>query len=286
MIEQSKKRVAIQGISGSFHEIAAREYFAGEEIEIIPCKHFKDVFNAIKKDNSIIGAVAIENTVAGSLLPNFNLLRESGFMIIGEYKLRIKQNLCVLAGQSIENIDEVHSHPIALMQCDDFLSEHPHLKLVESDDTASSARVIAENKIRRRAAICSSLAAQNYGLEIIAEEIETNKQNFTRFLIIADQWNIPADFAISIKADKSSLVFMPPHEEGSLSKILTILSFYGLNLTKIQSMPIIGRVWEYLFYVDLTFEDYRRYQQSLDAIRPLTRNLKILGEYKQSTEQQ
>jgi len=273
------KRVAIQGVSGAFHEIAARQYFQGEEIEIVPCNTFKDLFHALGNDKNLLGIVAIENTIAGSLLQNHNLLRESTCMIVGEHKLRIEHNLAVLPGQKIEDITEVHSHPIALMQCEDFLDKHKHLKAIESADTASAAREIAQNKTKNVAAICSSLAAEKYGLEMIATGIETNKRNFTRFLIVA-QPELAERMIADTKVDKSTLVFTLPHEEGSLSKVLTILSFYKNNLTKIQSLPIIGKEWEYQFYINQTFEDYERYRQSLDAIRPLVNDFQNLGEYK------
>lgn len=273
------KTVAIQGVAGSFHDIAVRNFFKEQEIKLVPCDSFKELFAVIKKDNSIIGAVAIENTIAGSLLPNHTLLRESGFKIVGEYKLRIEHQLVAMPGQTIKDIEKVYSHPIALMQCEDFLVEHPHLEPVESEDTAASARLIAEKKIMGRAAICSRLAAEIYGLEVLAEGIETNKRNYTRFLIIADSW-LADEMLKNIKADKSSLVFSLPHEEGSLAKVLSILSYYHVNLTKIQSLPIIGREWEYMFYINLTFGNYMRYRQALDAIRPFTKDLQLLGEYK------
>lgn len=234
------KRVAIQGVSGAFHEIAARQFFNGEDIEIVPCVTFKDIFRNMEADPSIIGCMAIENTIAGSLLPNHDLLKNSHYPIIGEYKLRISHTLAALPGQKIEDISEVHSHPIALMQCDEFIEDHPHLKVVESDDTALSAKDIAENHITGRAAICSKLAAEHYGLEILADEIETNKRNFTRFLIFATP-DYASELIKNVIVNKSSLVFTLPHEEGSLAQILAILSFYKLNLTKIQSLPIIGR---------------------------------------------
>jgi len=273
------KRVAIQGVSGAFHEIAAREYFEGEEIEILPCSTFKDLFKALAADETLLGIIAIENTIAGSLLQNHNLLRESGCMIVGEHKLRIEHNLTALPGQRIEDIEEVYSHPIALMQCEDFIDEHRHIKAIESEDTALSAKEIADKQILKRAAICSSLAAEKYGLEIIAKGIETNKRNFTRFLMIAEP-TLAEKMINGTLLNKSSLVFTLPHEEGSLAKVLSILSFYHVNLTKIQSLPIIGREWEYQFYINLTFDDYTRYRQSLDAIRPLTKDFQLLGEYK------
>ena len=275
------KRVAIQGVYGAFHEIAARNYFVGEEIDIVPCDTFKDLFRAMEKDDELLGIIAIENTIAGSLLQNHNLLRESGCLIIGEHKLRIEHQLAVLPGQKLGDIREVHSHPIALMQCEDFLEAHRQLQAVERDDTALSAKEIAENKLTGRAAICSRLAAEKYGLEIIAEGIETNKRNFTRFLIIANP-DLAYKMNRGMILNKSTLVFTLPHEAGSLSQVLSILSFYHMNLTKIQSLPILGREWEYQFYINLTFDDYERYRLSLDAIRPLTKEFLILGEYREA----
>ena len=273
-----KKKVAIQGIAGCYHDIAARNYYEGEEIEIIPCNTFPDVISTIKKDPSVVGLMAIENTIAGSLLQNHELIRESGLKVTGEYKLRISHSLVALPGTSIHEITEVNSHPIALMQCTEFLNTLPNAKVVEKEDTAMSARWIAENHIEGHAAICGKLAAQIYGMEVLAEGIETNKRNFTRFLSIADRW-VADEIMRDVDKNKSSLVFAVPHTSGSLSKVLAVLSFYDMNLTKIQSLPIIGREWEYLFYVDLTFTDFARYQKALDAIQPLTKDLKILGEY-------
>ena len=272
------KKVAIQGIAGAYHDIASRNYFEGDEVEIIPCLTFRDVIATIKKDPSVLGIMAIENTIAGSLLQNHELIRESELRVIGKYKLRISHSLVALPGTSIHDVTEVNSHPIALMQCSDFLDTLPHAKVVEKEDTALSARWIAENKLEGQAAICGKLAAQIYGMEVLAEGIETNKRNFTRFLIIADRWTAE-DMLHGTDINKSSLVFALPHTAGSLSKVLSVLSFYDMNLSKIQSLPIIGREWEYLFYIDLTFTDFTRYKQALDAIRPLTKDLKILGEY-------
>ena len=272
------KKVAIQGISGSFHDVAARNFFEGEEIEIIGCNTFKEVVKKIKDDPSIVGLMAIENTIAGSLLQNHELIRQSGCYIIGEYKLRVSHTLAALPGTILSDVREVNSHPIALMQCADYLETLPGIKIVEKEDTAMSARWIAENKLEGHGAICSKAAAETYGLEALAEGVETNKRNFTRFLAIADPWNAE-EILSSVTKNKSSLVFALPHTSGSLSKVLTILSFYDMNLSKIQSLPIIGREWEYLFYVNLTYTDYTRYKQALDAIMPLTKDLKILGEY-------
>jgi len=275
------KRIAIQGGADSFHDIAARKYFSEDAVEIVPCETFKDVFKEIEKEDELLGIVAIENTIAGSLLQNHVLLRESGCLIIGEYKLRITHQFVALPGQTMNDIKEVYSHPIALMQCEDFLEAHKEILAVESDDTALSAKEIADNRIKGRAAICSREAAEKYGLEILAEGIETNKRNFTRFLIIAKP-DLAYKMNRGMELNKATLVFTLPHEEGSLSKVLTILSFYHMNLTKIQSLPIIGREWEYQFYIALNFDNYERYRQALDAIRPLTNEFQILGEYREA----
>lgn len=273
-----KKRVTIQGIAGCYHEAAARAYFGEEEIETVACATFAEMFDRMALDRSLLGIIAIENTIAGSLLQNHELLRKSNLNIVGEYKLRISHVLAALSGETLDDIREVNSHPMALMQCGEFLKTHPRMKLVEKDDTAGSAQEIAQHHLTGHAAICGRLAAQIYGLNILAEGIETNKRNFTRFLVVADP--LYSDWLTAGKRiNKASLVFSLPHTQGSLSKVLTILSFYDINLSKIQSMPIIGREWEYRFYIDLTFDNFTRYKQSLDAIRPLTKNFKILGEY-------
>lgn len=273
-----KKRVTIQGIAGCYHEAAARAYFGEEEIETVACATFAEMFDRMALDRSLLGIIAIENTIAGSLLQNHELLRKSNLNIVGEYKLRISHVLAALPGDTLDDIREVNSHPMALMQCGEFLKTHPRMKLVEKDDTAGSAQEIAQHHLTGHAAICGRLAAQIYGLNILAEGIETNKRNFTRFLVVADP--LYSDWLTAGKRiNKASLVFSLPHTQGSLSKVLTILSFYDINLSKIQSMPIIGREWEYRFYIDLTFDNFTRYKQSLDAIRPLTKNFKILGEY-------
>lgn len=273
------KKVAIQGTLGSYHDIAAHNYFGQENITLECCSTFADVFKHIKENNLSLGMLAIENTIAGSLLQNHELLRDSNTRIIGEYKLRISHCLACLPDEGWENLTEVNSHPIALMQCRDFLDSHPTLKVVETEDTAMSAETIRKNRLHGHAAICSKAAAQLYGMKVLQEGIETNKHNFTRFLVVADAWKADEMRHKEAPIDKASIVFSLPHTEGSLSQVLSILSFYKMNLTKIQSLPIIGREWEYLFYVDLTFNDYLRYRQALDAISPLTKELKILGEY-------
>ncbi len=280
-----KKKIAIQGWPGANHEIAAKAYFEDDNLEVLPCLTFPDLFQTLKNDRSIYGIIAIENTLVGSLLPNYTMLKDSDLVIIGEYKLRIKHQLMALPGQSIEDIREVHSHPMALAQCEEFFKDYPHIKLIASEDTALSAKLIAEEQRTGIAAIASELAADMYHLNIIARGIETNKRNYTRFLVITDRALTETDELLEQdRINKSSLVFSLPHDEGSLSKVLTVLSFYNINLTKIQSLPIVGQEWAYLFYIDLTFNDYKRYLQSLDAIRPLCKKLKILGEYEKGKQ--
>ena len=273
------KRIAIQGISGSFHDIAARQYFDGEQLQLIGCATFEQVFAAMSDDPTIIGFTAIENTIAGSLLHNYELLRDSDATVVGEHKLHITHCICCLPDDTWDTITEVHSHPVALMQTRHYLEAHPQLRVVEADDTAGAARMIAQEQRKGWAAICHADAARMYGLKVLEDGIEDNKHNFTRFLVCSAPQK--ADFLRPLtEADKASIVFSLPHEEGSLSQVLSILSFYKMNLTKIQSLPIIGHEWEYLFYVDVTFDNLTRYRQSIDAIIPLTRQLKILGEYK------
>ena len=272
------KRIAIQGTIGSYHDIAAHKYFEGEDIELICCANFEDIFASIKQDCQVIGMLAIENTIAGSLLHNNELLRQSGTQIVGEYKLRISHSFVCLPDEDWDNLKEVNSHPIALMQCREFLNRHPNLKVVESEDTALSAEIIKKQNLRGHAAICAKSTAEMYGMKVLQEGIETNKHNFTRFLVVADPWRAD-ELRTKGSINKANMVFTLPHTEGSLSQVLSILSFYRINLTKIQSLPIIGREWEYQFYVDVTFGDYLKYKQAITALLPLTKELNILGEY-------
>ena len=274
------RRIAIQGERGSFHDAASHCYFEDEEIELICCNTFEEVFEEMKKDSNVIGMIAIENTIAGSLLRNYELLRDSGMQIVGEHKLRISHSIMCLPDEDWSDIKEVNSHPVALMQCREFLKKHPDLKVVEADDTAGAAKTISTKLMKGHAAICSKVAAPLYGMKILEEGIETNKHNFTRFLVLADPW-IAEELSMPSRSNKASIVFSLPHNEGSLSQVLSIFSFYKINLTKIQSLPIIGREWEYMFYIDVMYDDYTRYRQSIDAVRPLTKQLKVLGEYKE-----
>lgn len=272
-------RVTIQGVAGCFHDAAAREYFVGRDIETVSFDTFHDMFDALDNDVSLIGIVAIENTIAGSLLQNHEMLRQSHLRIIGEHKKRISHVLAALPGQTIDSLSEVNSHPMALMQCEQYLRRHPNLRMIEHFDTAGSAREIAEKHLTGHAAVCGDYAAELYGLEILERGIETNRRNFTRFLILANPLLVAEFGPAENEINKASIVFTLPHAGGALSKILTILSFYDMNLTKIQSMPIIGREWEYRFYVDLSFRSLVRYHQAIDAVRPLTNELTTLGEY-------
>lgn len=271
-------KIAIQGIRGSFHDIAAHEYFADEDVELICCSTFEDIFAAMKADDTCLGLMAIENTIAGSLLHNYELLRESGVTIIGEHKLHIEHSIMCLPEDNLGDIREVNSHPVALAQCREFLAGHPGMKVVEAEDTAGAAETISRLRLRGHAAICHAGAAPLYGMKVLRTAIEDNKHNYTRFLLLCDTWNADR-MRDPHHTDKSSIVFTLPHEEGSLSQVLSIFSFYKISLTKIQSLPIIGREWQYLFYVDVVYDDYIRYRQSIDAVRPLTKELTILGEY-------
>lgn len=267
------RRVAIQGVAGCWHDAAARVAFPSNDVMVVENDTFEDLFDAMKADSSLSAVVAIENTIAGALMENHELLRRSDLTISGEVRMHISHSLAALPGQSLNDITEVWSHPMALMQCQVYLRQHPAMRKIEHHDTAGSALDIAKGNIHHRAAICSRLAAELYGLTILADGIETNKHNFTRFLILEHNATEKTDI------NKSSIVFTLPHQRGALSKVLTILSFYDMNLTKIHSSPIIGREWEYRFYVDLTFDDAVRYRQAIDAVRPLLGEFKVLGEY-------
>jgi len=278
-----KKTVAIQGGYGAFHQIAAIEFFGEEGLEIVPCDTFGELFESIEDGRAEFGIMAIENNVAGSILPNYKLIKQSNNQILGELYLKIQQNLMALPGQKIEDIREVYSHPMAILQCGEFFKNYPHIKLIEAIDTALSAKDIADKQAMGVGAIASSLAAKMYGLEIIQEGIQNVKTNQTRFWAFTDESKSDMFMKLNnLEPNKSSLCFDLPHQVGSLSQVLSVLAFYGINLTKIQSWPIAGEEWSYTFYIDVIFDDYIRYRQSLDAIRPLTRNLYTLGEYQRA----
>lgn len=270
-------KIAIQGVKGCFHEQAARLFYEehGNVVpEIVECSTFEGLYESLEKGQADAAVMAIENTVSGGLLPNFELLRKYDRKIKGEVFLRIQQNLMVLPGQKLEDIKEVRTHYMAINQTREFFKNCPWIRLVESEDTAKSAADVASEGLMGIGAVASTLAAELYGLDIIAESIETYKQNFTRFLILDD--GIEVDKA---KVNKASMCFTLPHSPGSLAHVLTIMSFYGMNLTRIQSLPIPGQEWQYFFYVDIKFDDYVRYEQALAAVRPLMEDMNVLGEY-------
>ena len=271
------KKVAIQGVKGCFHEQAARLFYEQSEgvvPDICECSTFDGLYSSVEAGDADAAVMAIENTVSGGLLPNFELLRKYDRKIKGEVFLRIQQNLMALPGQTIEDIKEVRTHYMAINQTREFFKNYPWIRLVESEDTAKSAAEVAAEGLMGVGAVASTLAAELYGLEILADSIETYKQNFTRFLVLDDSIQVDKS-----KVNKSSMCFTLSHTPGSLAHVLTILSFYGMNLTRIQSLPIPGQEWQYFFYVDIKFQDYLRYEQALAAVRPLMEDLNILGEY-------
>jgi len=271
-------RIAIQGYRGCFHEQAARLFYSarGEEISILECPTFEDLFVALSDGSANAAIMAIENTISGGLLPNFELLRSNPHKIKGEIYIPIHQNLMALFGQRLEDIKEVRTHYMAINQTRRFFEKNcPWITMVESEDTAKSAIDIASEGLKGVGAVASELAAQENGLEILARGIETYKQNFTRFLVLDDSITIPRNIT-----NKASLCFTLPHKPGSLAQVLTVLSFYDMNLTRIQSLPIPGKEWQYFFYADIKFTGYDRYRQALKAARPLMADLIILGEYK------
>jgi prephenate dehydratase len=271
------KRIAIQGVKGCFHEQAARLFYEEHENvvpEIVECDTFDDLYTSMSKGEADAAVMAIENTVSGGLLPNFELLRKYDRKIKGEVFLRIQQNLMALPGQSIQEIKEVRTHYMAINQTREFFKDYPWIRLVEAEDTAKSAAQVAAEGLKGVGAVASTLAADLYGLDMLAESIETYKQNFTRFLIFDDSLEVD-----KTKVNKASMCFTLCHKPGSLAHVLTILSFYDMNLTRIQSLPIPGQEWQYFFYVDIKFDDYFRYEQALAAVRPLMEDLNVLGEY-------
>lgn len=276
ILHMATTRVSIQGYEGSFHQVAARQFF-GNEVEVITCATFRDVVRiAANREESDGGVMAIENSIAGSILPNYNLLQKSDLKVIGEIYLQIGQNLMVNPGVRLEDIREVHSHPMALLQCIDYLERNPQWKLVETEDTALSAKHLQQHRSKHIAAIASDLAAQLFGLDILGPNIQTMKNNYTRFLILQR-----ADVARDVTdPDKASVNFHTDHSRGSLARVLTKIAEGGINLSKLQSMPIPGSDWEYSFHADMEFEGLEQFHQVIDAIKPITAELKIYGTYK------
>ncbi len=269
------KRICIQGYAGAFHEIAAGFCYGKEMTEIVPCHTFDELVTKIEEGEEADGGLmAIENTLGGNLMHNYNLLNNSKLRITGEVYLRIKQNLLTLPGVKLEDLEEVRSHPMAIAQCREFFREHPHIRLVETADTALSARELKEKNLKTVGAIASTLAADYYDLQILAEGIETHKKNHTRFFVLEHR----AKVKMNPKANKVSLSFTVGHEVGSLHKVLAVLAAYNANLTKITSAPIIGSPWEYRFFLDFVTGEIG-YRQAIEAIKPITGNLKVLGIY-------
>ncbi len=270
-------KVAIQGYPGAFHDIAARHFFKDMEVSAIPGHTFDDMVELVSNKTADLGLMAIENTLAGSIMSNYYRLLENHLQASGEIYLRIKQNLMALPDQQIEDIREVYSHPMAIAQCKKFFQQYPHIHLIETEDTALSAKKINEQKMEEAGAIASSLAADMYGLEIIAESIETNNMNYTRFLVLERE----AECRIASGANKVSLCFSVSHKVGSLHKVLSVMAAYDLNMTKIQSIPIAGKQWEYFFFVDFICNGEMQWRQGIESLKPLVTDLKILGVYKE-----
>ncbi len=270
-----QKKIAIQGFEGCFHQQAARNFF-GKKIEVLPCATFKEVIHSAESDKNCTGAVmAIENSIAGSILPNYNLLKKSKLSIIGEIYLKIDQHLMVNPNVNLEDIREVHSHPMALQQCYDFLEKY-NWKLVETEDTALSARHVHQHRSKHIAAIAGKLAAELYQLKIIAPAIHSEKNNLTRFLVL--QKSLEAE--VVENANKASVNFQTDHTKGSLAKVLTVIAKEGINLSKLQSFPIPGTDFKYSFHADLEFENLKKFNTVLDKMKSQTMALKVFGIYK------
>ena len=279
IMESKITKIAIQGIKGSFHHQVAQEYFK-QENELDECMSFDDLVKSLKENRSNKGVMALENSIAGSIIPNYALIDTNNLHIIGEHYLDIHMNLMALKGQEIQDIKEVHSHPIALLQCAVFFNQYPHIKLVESGDTAETARRIQEQKLVGIAAVAAPIAAKLYNLEILAAGIHTVQSNKTRFVIVKTQnKEIPKD-----KINKASIKFELDDTAGSLATVLNVMNNCKLNLTKIQSMPIIETPFQYSFFVDVLFEKYKHYKKAKKILQLMTTHFKVLGEYKKGKQ--
>ncbi|MNF83373.1 P-protein [compost metagenome] len=268
-------KIAIQGIKGSFHHQVVKEYFS-ENVAIDECLSFEELIDSLLSGKSDQAVMAIENSIAGPIIPNYALIDKNNLHIIGEHYLSIHQNLMALKGQKIEDIKEVHSHPMAILQCMDFLKQYPNIKLVEDKDTAETARRIQEKQLTGIAAIASKTASEMYDLEIIAPEIQTIKNNMTRFVIIKKQ----NSFLPESEINRASIKFELDHKRGSLAAVLNVMSDCKLNLTKIQSLPKIETPWKYSFFVDVTFEKYEDFAKAKTLLNIMAEYFKVLGEYK------
>ena len=275
VVSEEIPMIAIQGGLASYHDIASRQYF-GKDLRLACCASFTKLFDVLEDGKADFGIMAIENSVAGTILPNYRHLQESSYLISGEVYLRIEHQLMALPGQSVDDLSEVRSHPMALLQCKNYLKAHPSLEQIQERDTALCAEDVSMNEIYGVGVIASKMAATHFGLDVLEAGIEDNKRNFTRFLVLEKKNN---DNVKNEKANKSSVCFHLDHDSGSLATALTLLSGYGMNLTKIQSLPHIGKEWQYNFFLDMIFDDYERYTQALDKLRYVTKELTILGEY-------
>ena len=272
--------VSIQGYEGSFHQVAAQQFF-GKNTRVIPCATFREVIKiASNKKESHGGVMAIENSIAGSILPNYTLLQKSNLQIAGEVYLPIKQHLLVNPGVQFEDIKEIHSHPMAILQCMEYLGKYDW-KLVETEDTALSAKHIHQHKSRHIAGVASKLAAELFKLQVLVPNIHTQKSNYTRFLILQRT----DDIRVAADANKASLNFETDHSRGSLAKVLTTIAAGGINLSKLQSFPIPGTNFKYSFHADMEFDSTEQFHTVIDQIRSQTADLKIYGVYKNGKEQ-
>lgn len=269
-------KVAIQGVRASFHDVAAHKFFQHREIQTFEYPSFPSLGKALSEKTADVALMAIENSIAGSILPNYSLLEAHRFKIIGEVYLTIEMNLMALPGQSLQQIHTVQSHPMALLQCEDFLLAHPHMKIIEGTDTAESAKDVKEKNLKGQAAIASRLAAETYGLEILAPAIQSNKQNMTRFLVICRSENYTSD----PQANKCSIRFETPDRPGSLVKILEIFVQHQVNMTKLQSVVIPGKPYEYAFHVDLEWQDRGQYEKAIQELSQRALRLIHFGEYR------
>ncbi len=265
--------IAIQGIEGSFHHQVAREYF-GEQVQVSMCSSFRELAEQVAKQSVTKAVMAIENSTAGSILPNYAYVDEYELEVVGEHYIPVKMNLMALPGETLESITEVYSHPIALLQCKNFFKQYPHIKLIEDNDTAEAAKRIAEQGLKNTAAIASTTAAEIFKLNLLAESIHSEQTNTTRFLIISKKGEQVE------QADKASLKLILKHEQGSLLKALQILDRYGLDMTKIQSLPIVDEPWKYSFFIDVTFKELPVFVEAMKALEEVSEAHKILGIYK------
>ncbi len=273
-MKEKKLNIGIQGIKGSYHHIASESYF-NENFNLRECLTFDHLVNEIEKSEIDMGVMAIENSIAGSIIPNYALIDQNNLLIVGEVYFKINHNLMALNGQNINQINEVFSHPMALLQCKSFFSEYPHIRLVESDDTAYEARRISKNNLKGVAAIASIEAAKNYNLNVLFKSIQTIKNNITRFVIIQKRTNQP----IIDNINKASLKFILDDKRGSLAAVLNAMSDCKLNLTKIQSLPVIEKPGKYAFFVDLIFDDINNYLKAKKILSIMASHFKVLGEY-------